>query len=223
MALSSQAPDLLALDQISMRDWLLAQGLDSPQLHWYVDYACRDDYGTSHAEVSAWAGIHYFACRNGEALDAASDTVLTTPGGNGWLARGMAQSIHARAGDHLLTGALVYRVAESGGRMQVDLWLPAEDRSLRLEAEQLIWAAPLFLVPHVFVGHDELKAAARSYSHAPWLVANLTLSRFPEGRAEYPSLGTTCFTTAPASAMWWRRTSRCGCAPAPRCSPTTAH
>ena len=186
MALSSQAPDLLALDRLSMRDWLLAQGLDSPQLHWYVDYACRDDYGTSHAEVSAWAGIHYFACRNGEALDAASDTVLTTPGGNGWLARGMAQSIHARAGDRLLTGALVFRVAESGGGMQVDLWLPSEQRTLRLEAEQLIWAAPLFLVPHVFVGHDELKAAARSYSHAPWLVANLTLSRFPEGRAGVP-------------------------------------
>ena len=44
----------------------------------------------------------------------------------------------------------------------------------------------IFLVPHVFVGHDELKAAARSYSHAPWLVANLTLSRFPEGRAGVP-------------------------------------
>ena len=67
--------------------------------------------------------------------------------------------------------------------MQVDLWLPAEQRTLRLEAEQLIWAAPLFLVPHVFAGHDELKTAARSYSHASWLVANLTLSRFPAERA----------------------------------------
>lgn len=190
MALSSPAPDLLALDRISMRDWLLEQGLDSPQLHWYVDYVCRDDYGTSLDEVSAWAGIHYFACRNGEAQDAASDTVLTTPGGNNWLAGGLAQSIRDHAGDRLLTGALVFRVAdESGkkrGRMQVDLWLPAEQRTLRLEAEQLIWAAPLFLVSHVFVGNDALKAAARRFTHAPWLVANLTLSRFPEQRAGVP-------------------------------------
>ena len=183
MELSSRAPDLLALDRISMRDWLLAQGLDSPQLHWYVDYACRDDYGTAIAEVSAWAGIHYFACRNGEAQDAASDTVLTTPGGNGWLVEGLAQSIKDHAGDRLLTGALAYRVAETGGLMNVDLWLPAEKRSLRLQAEQLIWAAPLFLVPHVFAGHEALKTAARSYSDAPWLLANLTLSRFPEDRA----------------------------------------
>lgn len=184
MELSSRAPDLLALDRLTMRDWLLAQGLDSLHLHWYVDYACRDDYGTGSAEVSAWAGIHYFACRDGEAQDAASDSVLTTPGGNGWLAEGLAQGIRARAGDRLLTGALAFRVAEENdGQMHVDLWLPAEQRTLRLIVGQLIWAAPLFLVPHVFVGNDALKAAARSYSHAPWLVANLTLSRFPEERA----------------------------------------
>lgn len=186
MALSSMAPDLLALDGVTLRDWLLAQGLDSPQLHWYVDYACRDDYGTGAAEVSAWAGIHYFACRNGEAQDAASDTVLTTPGGNQWLVEGLANSVRDRAGDRLLTGALAFRVAQSEGRMRVDLWLPAQQRTLRLEAEQLIWAAPLFLVPHVFVGHDALKAAARRFTHAPWLVANLTLSRFPEQRAGVP-------------------------------------
>ena len=183
MELSSRALDLLALDKLSMRDWLLAQGLDSPQLHWYVDYACRDDYGTGIAEVSAWAGIHYFACRNGEAQDATGDTVLTTPGGNAWLAQGLAQSIKARAGDRLLTGAVVFRVAEADGRINVDLWLSAEKRTLRLEVEQLIWAAPLFLLPHVLIGHDELNTAARSFSHAPWLVANLTLSRFPEDRA----------------------------------------
>ena len=183
MELSSQAPDLLALDTINMRDWLLAQGLDSPQLHWYVDYACRDDYGTGVAEVSAWAGIHYFACRNGEALDATSETVLTTPGGNAWLADGLAQSIKARAGDRLLTDAMVFRVTPENKQMQVDLWLSAEQRSVRVVADQLIWAAPLFLVPHVFTGHDTLKTAARRYSHAPWLVANLTLSRLPEDRA----------------------------------------
>ena len=152
MERSSRAPDLLALDKLTMRDWLLGQGLDSPHLHWYVDYACRDDYGTRSAEVSAWAGIHYFACRSGEALEASGDTVLTSPGGNAWLAEGLAQSIKSRAGDCLLTGAMAYRVAEENGRVLVDLWLPAEKRALRLEAEQLIWAAPLFLVPHVFVG-----------------------------------------------------------------------
>lgn len=186
MELSSRAPDLLALDTLTMRDWLLAQGLDAPQLHWYVDYACRDDYGTGSAEVSAWAGIHYFASRDGQAQDAAGDTVLTAPEGNAWLARGMAKSIAERAGDRLRKGALAFRVADTGQAIEIDLWLPAEQRTLRVLAEQLIWAAPLFLVPHVFAGHDALKAAARHYSHAPWLVANLTLAHFPEDRSGAP-------------------------------------
>jgi glycine/D-amino acid oxidase-like deaminating enzyme len=183
MELSSAAPDLRALDQLTMRDWLLQQGFEAPTLHWYIDYACRDDYGTSSAEVSAWAGIHYFACRNGEALDAADDAVLTTPGGNAWLAEGLLQSIREHAGDRLLTGALAVRVAETDDGMVVDFWQPAENRVLRILAEQLIWAAPLFLVPHVFAGHDDLKSAARHFTHAPWLVANLTLSQLPESRA----------------------------------------
>jgi hypothetical protein len=174
---------LQALDRITMRDWLLAQGFDSPQLHWYINYACRDDYGTGITEASAWAGIHYFACRNGEAQDAASDTVLTTPGGNAWLAQGMATSIKERAGDRLLTGALACRVANIDGRVQVDLWQSAENRTLRLDADQLIWAAPLFTLPYVLADHDELKVAARHFSYAPWLIANLTLSRHPEERA----------------------------------------
>ncbi len=187
MALSSRAPDLLALDRLTMRDWLLAQVLDSPPLHWYVDYACRDDYGSASATVSAWAGIHYFACRNGEAQNASSETVLTTPGGNAWLAKGLLRSVEARVGQRLLRDALAFRVA--GGestarndRLLVDLWLAAEGRTLRIEAGQLIWAAPLFLLPKVLIGHAALKQAAAEFSHAPWLVANLTLDRLPEER-----------------------------------------
>ena len=183
MELSSQAADLRALDWQTMRDWMLAQGFDSPHLNWYVDYACRDDFGTASAQTSAWAGIHYFACRNGEGLDAASDAVLTTPGGNAWLAQGLLQSIRARAGERLRCGAVAFRVVAVDDAMAVDLWLPEENRTLRLLTPQLIWAAPLFLVPYVFVGFEALRQAAREFSHAPWMIANLTLSRFPENRA----------------------------------------
>ena len=176
------APDLLALDRGSMRDWLLAEGFDSPALHWYVNYACRDDYGTASSEVSAWAGIHYFASRSGEAENAESDTVLTAPDGNGWLARGLARGF----ADRILPGALAYRVADAGRGYEVDLWLPAEGRALRVQAGQLIWAAPLFLVPRAFVGHERLKAAARRFSYAPWLVANLAVTAPPVRGAGEP-------------------------------------
>lgn len=57
MAYSNCDKELLKLDHISMSDFLRQEGLDSRPLHWYVDYCCRDDYGTSHTQVSAWAGM----------------------------------------------------------------------------------------------------------------------------------------------------------------------
>jgi hypothetical protein len=89
-------------------------------------------------------------------------------------------------------------VADTGRQVEVDLWLSNEKRTLRLLANQLIWAAPLFLVPHVFAGHAALKDAARSYSHAPWLVANLTLSRFPEERSGAPRAWDNVLFDSPA-------------------------
>lgn len=191
MALSSRRADLLALDRMSMRDWLLGQGFASPHLHWYVNHACRDDYGAGSDTVSAWAGVHYFACRDGEAANAANETVLTAPEGNAWLADGMLASIRARAGERLLANALVFRVEHvgktlPGKQLEVDLWLADEQRTLRLRCEQLIWAAPLFLLPLVCVGREALARAARTYTYAPWLVANLTLSRMPGERAGVP-------------------------------------
>ena len=60
MQFSSRDNDLLQLDSITIRDFLGSHGLNSPALHWYVNYACRDDYGCDYGDVSAWAGLHYF-------------------------------------------------------------------------------------------------------------------------------------------------------------------
>ncbi|MBL8485649.1 MAG: NAD(P)-binding protein, partial [Rhodocyclaceae bacterium] len=176
VALASREPRWRALDALTMRDWLLREGFDAPPLHWYVNYACRDDYGTDYRQASAWAGIHYFACRNGEAADAAPDVVLTAPEGNGWIVRRLA----ARLGPRLRTGAVVFAVRQARDHVAVDAWLPEENRSVRLRADRVVWAAPLFLLPHLAEGLPaNLDAAVRGLSHAPWLVANLTLREPP--------------------------------------------
>ena len=79
--LSSQDSALLALDTITMADWMTREGFDSEPLRWYVDYSCRDDYGAGIAQVSAWAGLHYFAARRGRAANADADAVVTWPEG----------------------------------------------------------------------------------------------------------------------------------------------
>jgi hypothetical protein len=173
----------LALERITMSDWLAAEGYVSPRLHWYVNYACRDDYGTDYRQTSAWAGIHYFACRDGQAADAAPDAVLTAPEGNGWIIR----RLQPRFQDRLLTGALTFRIEQDRRTVTADVWLAGENRAVRFVADRAIWAAPLFVLPHVAAGLPAaVGGAARAGSYAPWLVANLSLREPPAPGAGAP-------------------------------------
>ena len=53
------------LDTVTFAHWLDREGHAAPALRWYLDYCCRDDDGAGAAQVSAWAGLHYFASRHG--------------------------------------------------------------------------------------------------------------------------------------------------------------
>ncbi|AXS81563.1 NAD(P)/FAD-dependent oxidoreductase [Dechloromonas sp. HYN0024] len=192
MALSSRDREWLALDRISFAQWLRDNGFTAPTLSWLANYACRDDYGTASDQVSAWAGLHYFACRNGEAANASSDTVLTAPEGNAWLVRGLAK----RAGSRVLTGALAWHVEEQKSSVMVDVLVG--EKTVRYQASQLIWAAPAFVLPRVWPGiPGDLRSAALAGDYAPWLTANLHLSAWPEERYGAPPAWDNVFYDSP--------------------------
>ncbi|HRE15999.1 MAG TPA: twin-arginine translocation pathway signal protein, partial [Rhodocyclaceae bacterium] len=82
----------------------------------------------------------------------------------------------------------VWRVRESAGAVEADVWLENEQRSLTVRAEQLIWAAPAFVLPRVWPEMPPaLAAAAKGGDYAPWLVANLHLSELPQERRGIPA------------------------------------
>jgi protoporphyrinogen oxidase len=183
MAMSSRDADFLALDGLSMKAFLLRQSWDSEPLHWYVNYACRDDYGCDYAEVSAWAGLHYFASRDGRALDAESDQVLTWPEGNAWLVRKMREGFEQQ----IETATLVYRIEQGRGYVDIDVHQVVQNRSVRWRAKQVIFAAPAFVLAHVLANPaTEIVAATHAIQYAPWLTANLSLRALPEERSGAP-------------------------------------
>jgi predicted NAD/FAD-dependent oxidoreductase len=183
MALSSRDPKLVALDRVSMRDWLVAEGFTGEVVHWSVNYGCRDDYGCDYRQVSAWAGIHYFASRDADAQDADPETVLTWPAGNGWLVREML----TRWAPPLTTAALVHRVEPRAREVVVEAYLPGEDRSVAIAAQHVLWAAPAAFAARALAGGEaDFAAALRAFEYAPWLVANLTLDEAPLDRHGAP-------------------------------------
>ncbi len=182
-ALSSDDPALRALDRLTMADWLNRQGLTAKPLHWLVNYGCRDDYGTDYRQTSAWAGIHYFASRNGQAANAQGDIVLTWPEGNGWIVRQLQQ----RLAPHLRTRQLASGLTIEGRHAVLQIQDTARQRAYRIRTPQLIWAAPLFTLPHVWPAiPSHWRQAIAGIEYAPWLVANLTLNGLPHDQGHAP-------------------------------------
>ncbi|HEX7888429.1 MAG TPA: FAD-dependent oxidoreductase [Ramlibacter sp.] len=168
---------LRALDTQTFAQWLAARELNDPQLRWYLDYCCRDDYGAGIATVSAWAGLHYFAARHGfhppDADEGGErDALLTWPEGNGFLARALAAPLQER----FRGGRLVLRIAQQRHGVEVDTWDVRTQRVERWQAQQCIVALPAFVAARVIENPPAaVTALARMTRHAPWVVANLHL------------------------------------------------
>jgi protoporphyrinogen oxidase len=175
MEMSSRDADLLALDRISMREFLTQQGLDSPPLHWYANYACRDDYGCHYGEVSAWAGLHYF-CSRDEAGDSDDSTVLTWPEGNGWIVKKLENKLRPKIRTH----SLVYRLEDTGKEVRVDYYDPVENTSTRIHAHQVVCSCPRIFAPYLIEGNNRTDSSyLKEFQYSPWMVANLSLSSIP--------------------------------------------
>jgi len=175
---SAQDADLLALDGITMAQWLASRGFTARLVLWQVDYACRDDYGATPDLVSAWAGLHYFASRIGVAGDDAAP-FLTWPEGNGRLVHHLA----AVAGDRARGGAVVTAI-EGGGDRVVVRWTDAvRATGHETTARHVICALPRFVARRVVAG---LSSEHEGFVTSPWVVANVELDAQPSSRGFAP-------------------------------------
>lgn len=163
---SSQDKSLLALDSISMAQYLASNNYQSDYLKWYVNYCCADDFGASMEDVSAWAGIHYFASRKGMAANADADVVLTWPEGNFFLARALRKDIEPR----ILTKSLVYKVEPENDRVVVTYFDASRNISISIISDKVILATPQYVTQRILAGND-----SSAFRYAPWMIANITL------------------------------------------------
>lgn len=186
LAGSSADPALRSLAEVSFADWLDGQGLTAPALRWWLEYATRDDYGTTLADTSAWAGLHYHCARRpdpGDARDLGTH-VLTWPAGNGWI----VGELVSRIGVPVEVGATV-RIIEAD-EAGVRVWGEAPSGVFGIDAAAVILAVPTRVAARL---------AGRSLDapdHAPWRVAQLQVSRLPSARGVPTAWDSVVFPSA---------------------------
>jgi NAD(P)-binding Rossmann-like domain len=176
----SDDADVTALDRISMGDWMTQRAFNSPRLRWWVDYACRDDYGMRLEQTSAWAGLFYF-CSRVPQPNTDSQPLITWPEGNGRLVNHLFESVKTKV--QLNRAAVELIPVEENGQTRIDvITLDQEGRNPHgYRAQKVIFAAPLFVARYIIRPYRENPPQhLAEFEFGSWMVANLTLRDRPK-------------------------------------------
>ena len=165
------------LDRISMADYMKSRDWTAAPLRWLVDFCCRDDYGCLASDVSAWAGIHYFACRfyDRRVSDQYPSDTLTWEQGNAYLTEALTRRLLPA---ELRTDSLVVAVAPAAGGAELACVEVGSGRRYRIRARSVVYAGKLHTAPFVVSQMPaEQRRAMSRLRYSPWLVAALHLKK----------------------------------------------
>ena len=176
----SDDAEVTALDRMSMGDWMTQRGFNSPRLRWWVDYACRDDYGMRLEQTSAWAGLFYF-CSRVPKPNTESQPLITWPEGNGRLVNHLFENVKTKV--QLDRAAVELIPVEENGQTRIDvITLDQDGRNPRgYRAQKVIFAAPQFVARYIIRPYRENPPQhLAEFEFGSWMVANLTLRDRPK-------------------------------------------
>ena len=192
----SDDAEVTALDRLSMSEWMDQRGLTSPRLRWWVDYACRDDYGMTLEQTSAWAGLFYF-CSRVVAPENESQSLITWPEGNGRLVQHLFEKVKTNI---QLDRAVIELIPMDDG---VDVvTIDRDGRTPRgFHADRVIFAAPQFVARYVIRPfRDNPPPHIAEFHFGAWMVANLTLKDRPKAgsQRDFPLAWDNVFYESPS-------------------------
>jgi hypothetical protein len=172
----SDDAEVTALDKMSMGAWLQARGLNSLRLRWLVDYSCRDDYGLTVDQTSAWAGLFYFASRVPRA-GADSQPLITWPEGNGHLVTHLYNKVRTKVRLGLAAAEIVPTSRDGVDVLATD----STGNAAGFHAKRVIFAAPQFMTRYLIRSYRERPPAhVAEFKYGAWMVANMVLTDRPK-------------------------------------------
>ncbi|QTV06888.1 NAD(P)-binding protein [Faecalibacter bovis] len=168
---SSKQHSYFKLDNLSMEEWLIQEKFTSKNLFIYVNYCCRDDYGTGIKQTSAFAGIHYFAARKHD-FKTYDGLVLTWQEGN----QRLVNHLSKYAKEKTLNQHLVYQINSKDTHVECLVYDEKSNQSKIIKAKKVINCAPQFVNQYLLPNRKE---TTKSFHYAPWIIATIVLKRFP--------------------------------------------
>ncbi len=162
--------ELQSLDNITFLEFLEARMTVNADFQRQLDYHMMDDYGGRTAQVSALAGIYYFACRPYYRKHV---QLFSPPSGNDYFIQKIYQSLPESS---VNTNRLVTKVASKGAGFEVHCLNTQEKIIERWEADNVIYAGQKHALKYVFPQDYPLFSQNQ---YAPWMVINFVCKQDP--------------------------------------------
>lgn len=135
-----------------------------------LEHYCYSSFGGSSTEISAAAGINFFAAEFSD--------IAVFPGGNSYIAEALLKHLYrALPNNHLLPGSLVFDVKKEQNGVLVS-YLDANNQVQSILADKVIMSCPKFVAAKLI---DQLPAAKLAaiaeLEYRAYVVANLLINR----------------------------------------------
>lgn len=158
------------LNDVTFKEYLSSQMTVDPIFERQLDYHMLDDWGGTTQQVSALAGIHYFACR--PYLTQAVDLFSPTEG-NSYFLNKIAASLPQ---EQLMTNHLVSKIEKKGSAFEVEVLDVNQEQVNVHRAEQVIYAGQKHALKYIY----PKESALFDQEQAPWMVVNFVCEGTPQ-------------------------------------------
>lgn len=173
---SSKSRKMRGLDNMTLGEYALSKGwsLDMVKL---FDPLLKSAYGLGHDRISAWAALDILA---DELLPADPDEFsIGFAGGNAFFAEALAGKLPEK---QLRTNTIVTQIKQNNNFVHVGVL--ANGTAKGYKAQTAVFAAPQFMAPYLISDlPDNRRKAAFEFEYASYVVANVEVSKTPEGLA----------------------------------------
>ncbi len=153
------------LNELSFYTFLNDEIGVSEEMKIALDYQMKDDYGAGMEQVSALAGIHYYACRP---YYRKVVELFSPPEGNSYFVNHFNSKLKE---EERKTSQMVISMEENARGVLLGVLDYPNKRRYQIQANKAIYAANKHTLRHIHPDHSKLF----KHQQAPWMVVNIII------------------------------------------------
>lgn len=166
-----------ALNDISFFQFIDKYLVHDPSLITGIDYQMIDDYGSNCSNVSALAGIHYYACRDYYGKN--KPELFSPPEGNYYFIKKLMSNIN---GNRLKASSIVFNIEKNGRFYATKIFNTKTEKVETITSKNIIYGGQKNALKFIYPQYYPLFSNTQ---YSPWVAINFELKKSIPGEHKW--------------------------------------